>query len=67
MNRDLTCLHDPVNGGVLLSVNSSMYSECVSMDQSDYDYQWLYTNARLIIDTRNATGVSLGDSKEVKA
>lgn len=28
MNRDLTCLRDPVNGSVLISGNSCMLSEC---------------------------------------
>ena len=46
----------------------SVYNAVViSTDHSDYDYKWLYTNARLIIDTRNAMGISLGDSKVVKA
>lgn len=39
----------------------------ISTDHSDYDYKWLYANARLIIDTRNAMGASLGDDKVVKA
>lgn len=39
----------------------------LSTDHSDYDYQWLYAHARLIIDTRNAMGVSLNDRKVVKA
>lgn len=39
----------------------------ISTDHSDYDYPWLYEHARLIIDTRNAMGVSLNDGKVVKA
>jgi len=36
-------------------------------NHSDYDYQWLYSRANLIIDTRNAIGVPLNDPKVVKA
>ena len=46
---------------------SSYDAVVISTDHSDYDYQWLYSHARLIIDTRNAMGVSLNDGKVVKA
>ena len=46
---------------------SSYDAVVISTDHSDYDYQWLYSHARLIIDTRNAMGVSLDDGKVVKA
>ncbi|MEW5802251.1 MAG: nucleotide sugar dehydrogenase [bacterium] len=36
-------------------------------DHSDYDYSWLYSKAKLIIDTRNATRTPLKDKKVVKA
>ncbi len=39
----------------------------IATDHSDYDYQWLYEKAKLIVDTRNAIGVPLGDEKVVKA
>lgn len=38
----------------------------IATDHSDYDYQWLYSNAKLIIDTRNAVGILNGDGKVVK-
>ena len=43
--------------------------DCVVIvtDHSQYDYQWLVDNARLVIDTRNATkGVQNGQEKIVK-
>lgn len=39
----------------------------ISTDHTDYNYQWLYEHARLIVDTRNAMGVSRNDGKVVKA
>jgi len=40
----------------------------ISTDHSDYDYNWLVKNAKLVIDTRNATAdVRKGRSKIVKA
>jgi len=40
----------------------------ISTNHSDYDYDWLVKNARLVVDTRNATAkVRRGRSKIVKA
>jgi len=40
----------------------------ISTDHSDYDYQWIVKNAKLVVDTRNATEkVRVGKSKIVKA
>ena len=40
----------------------------IATDHSDYDYAWIVKNARLIIDTRNATeSVKFGQKKIIKA
>lgn len=40
----------------------------ISTNHSDYDYPWIVKNARLVVDTRNATaGVKSGRGKIVKA
>jgi UDP-N-acetyl-D-glucosamine dehydrogenase len=39
----------------------------ISTDHSEYDYNFIYENANLIIDTRNALNSSLKDGKVVKA
>ena len=40
----------------------------IATDHSDYDYNWIVKNARLVVDTRNATAkVKRGRSKIVKA
>jgi len=40
----------------------------ISTDHSDYDYDWIVQNSRLVVDTRNATvGVRKGRQKIVKA
>jgi UDP-N-acetyl-D-glucosamine dehydrogenase len=39
----------------------------IATDHSVYDYDFLYSHARLIIDTRNALKVSIYDKKAVKA
>ena len=39
----------------------------IATDHADYDYKWIYANAKLLIDTRNATKASMGDKKVVKA
>jgi UDP-N-acetyl-D-glucosamine dehydrogenase len=40
----------------------------ISTNHSDYDYEWIVKNARLVVDTRNATAnVKSGRSKIVKA
>ena len=40
----------------------------ISTDHSDYDYQWIVKNARLVVDARNATaGVRGAGRKVVKA
>lgn len=46
---------------------SSYDAVVIATDHADYDYGWLYSNARLIIDTRNAMNLSLDDKKVVKA
>ncbi|MEW6381032.1 MAG: UDP binding domain-containing protein, partial [bacterium] len=46
---------------------SSYDAVVIVTDHSDYDYKWLYSVAKLIIDTRNALRVSLKDEKVVKA
>ena len=40
----------------------------ISTDHSDYDYDWIVQNAKLVVDTRNATiAVRKGRQKIVKA
>lgn len=39
----------------------------IATDHSDYDYQWVRSRAKLIIDTRNAMKAGLNDGKVVKA
>jgi UDP-N-acetyl-D-glucosamine dehydrogenase len=39
----------------------------IATDHSDYDYPWIGTHAKLIIDTRNAMKVGLSNGKVVKA
>lgn len=39
----------------------------IATDHKDYDYQWIYQNAKLIIDTRNAISVGIGNERVVKA
>ena len=40
----------------------------IATNHSDYDYAWIVKNAKLVVDTRNATsGVRAGRSKIVKA
>jgi len=40
----------------------------ISTDHSDYDYKWIVKNAKLVVDTRNATAkVKTGRNKIVKA
>ena len=40
----------------------------IATNHSDYDYNWIVQNAKLIVDTRNATaGVKKGRSKIYKA
>jgi UDP-N-acetyl-D-glucosamine dehydrogenase len=40
----------------------------ISTDHSEYDYDWIVANAKLVVDTRNATaGVRRGARKIVKA
>jgi len=40
----------------------------ISTDHSDYDYDWIVQNSKLVVDTRNATvGIRKGRQKIVKA
>ena len=40
----------------------------ISTDHSDYDYNWIVENSKLVVDTRNATAaVATGRRKIVKA
>ena len=40
----------------------------ISTDHSDYDYSWIVKNAKLVVDTRNATSkIKTNRSKIVKA
>jgi len=40
----------------------------IATDHSDYDYKWIVKNAKLIVDSRNATAkVKNGRNKIVKA
>ncbi len=39
----------------------------IATDHSDYDYPWIYSNSKLVVDTRNALRASLNDEKVVKA
>jgi UDP-N-acetyl-D-glucosamine dehydrogenase len=40
----------------------------ISTDHSDYDYNWIVKNAKLVVDTRNATSkVRTNRSRVVKA
>jgi UDP-N-acetyl-D-glucosamine dehydrogenase len=55
---------------VQLTVAKLKSYDCVliSTNHSDYDYGWIVKNAKLVVDTRNATvGVKSGRSKIVKA
>jgi UDP-N-acetyl-D-glucosamine dehydrogenase len=52
----------------LTGENLSRYDAVViATDHSDYDYQWIHSHAKLIIDTRNAMKAGLNDTKVVKA
>jgi len=46
---------------------SSYDAIIISTNHSSYNYQWLRSRAKLVIDTRNAMGASLNDDKVVKA
>ena len=47
---------------------SSYEAVIISTDHSEYDYSWIVKNAKLVVDTRNATAkVRSGRSKIVKA
>jgi UDP-N-acetyl-D-glucosamine dehydrogenase len=37
----------------------------ISTDHSDYDYEWIVKNAKLVVDTRNATATIHGARKKV--
>ncbi len=37
----------------------------ISTDHSDYDYHWIVKNAKLVVDTRNATAAVRGAGKKV--
>jgi UDP-N-acetyl-D-glucosamine dehydrogenase len=37
----------------------------ISTDHSDYDYEWIVRNAKLVVDTRNATTAVRGAGKKV--
>ena len=37
----------------------------ISTDHSDYDYNWIVKNAKLVVDARNATAVVRGAGKKV--
>mgnify|MGYP000859788922 FL=1 len=40
----------------------------IATDHSSYDYEWIVRNARLVVDTRNATAkIRNGKSKVIKA
>jgi UDP-N-acetyl-D-glucosamine dehydrogenase len=56
-------------GSIPLSDNtiSSYDAVVIATDHSVYDYKWVYSNANLIIDTRNAMGSFSNDEKIVKA
>ena len=54
----------PLTGRMLASYDAIL----IATDHSDYDYQWIVDNAKLIIDTRNATAqIKRGRKKIVKA
>ena len=35
----------------------------ISTDHSDYDYEWVVKNAKLVVDTRNATAAVSGSAR----
>jgi UDP-N-acetyl-D-glucosamine dehydrogenase len=37
----------------------------ISTDHSDYDYNWIVKNARLVVDARNATAAVRGAARKV--
>ena len=37
----------------------------ISTDHTDYDYEWIVRNAKLVVDTRNATKAVRGAGKKV--
>jgi len=62
--------HDLKMTSVQLSAKMLARYDCVVIctDHSSYDYKWIVKNAKLIVDTRNATAkVRTGRSKIVKA
>jgi UDP-N-acetyl-D-glucosamine dehydrogenase len=53
----------PLNDNTISSYDAVV----IATDHSVYDYKWLYSNAKLIIDTRNAMAAFPNDEKVVKA
>lgn len=61
---DLKMSSKPLTARMLASYDAIL----IATDHSDYDYQWIVNNAKLIIDTRNATAkIKRGRKKIVKA
>ena len=47
---------------------SNVDAVVIATDHSNYDYEWIVKNAKLVVDTRNATrNVKVGTNKIVKA
>ena len=62
--HDLKMRSKPLSAKMLKSFDVVL----IATDHSDYDYQWIVRNSRLVIDTRNATAqVKLNRKKIVKA
>ena len=62
--HDFSFSSTPLSEEVLKSMDLVM----ILTDHSDYDYQWIVENSRLVLDTRNATkDVTTGREKIVKA
>ncbi|CEO87776.1 UDP-N-acetyl-D-mannosaminuronate dehydrogenase (framgment 2) [Syntrophaceticus schinkii] len=55
--------------GVSLSAEKLQEADCVliATDHSDFDYDWIVENSKIVVDTRNATrGVKNHRDKIVK-
>jgi UDP-N-acetyl-D-glucosamine dehydrogenase len=61
---DLKMKSKPISAAMLKSYDAVL----IATDHSDYDYKFIVNNAKLVVDTRNATNnVKRGRSKIVKA
>ena len=59
--HDLKMKSKPLSAAMLKSYDAVL----VATDHSDYDYQWIVNNAKLVIDTRNATASCKSGRKKI--